>query len=305
MAIFDIFSKRQKIIRGEVPDVYVYDVINEKLRVQIVHIIRDALGEDNYGSEHARNAYNLINDILCREYGLFELTRHPNNKADSVLNFLLTTSDYEQALDVIELSFRVIDRLARENEYTYYVTRKISPDDAITELNQRFQASGAGYRYEGGILLRIDSELTHTEIIKPALQLLRNAMYAGANEEFIKAHEHFRHGRLKESINEALKSFESTMKAICTKHKWAFKPTDTAKTLIDVCLSNELIPTYMQSQVSSLRSLLESGIPTVRNKVGGHGQGAEIQPTTIGLTQYALNLAASNIILFAQHECEL
>lgn len=49
MAIFDLFSKRQKSLRGDVPDVYVYDNLPDALRVQIVHIWTDALGNDeNY-----------------------------------------------------------------------------------------------------------------------------------------------------------------------------------------------------------------------------------------------------------------
>ena len=34
----NIFSKRQKRLRGEVPDVYQYDVFPNELRVQIVQI---------------------------------------------------------------------------------------------------------------------------------------------------------------------------------------------------------------------------------------------------------------------------
>ena len=48
MAVFDLFSKRQKHGRGEVPDVYQYKTIPEGLRVQIVHIIRDAFGDLDY-----------------------------------------------------------------------------------------------------------------------------------------------------------------------------------------------------------------------------------------------------------------
>lgn len=48
MSVFEIFSKRQKRERGEVPDVYQYEDIPQPLRVQIVHILRDALeGEYN------------------------------------------------------------------------------------------------------------------------------------------------------------------------------------------------------------------------------------------------------------------
>ncbi len=41
MKIFDIFSKRQKRIQGEIPDAYQYETIPHELRVQIVHIWRD------------------------------------------------------------------------------------------------------------------------------------------------------------------------------------------------------------------------------------------------------------------------
>ena len=48
MAVSDIFSKREKRARGEVPDVYVYDRLPKHLRVQIVLIIRDVFGKDDF-----------------------------------------------------------------------------------------------------------------------------------------------------------------------------------------------------------------------------------------------------------------
>ena len=62
MAIFELFSKRQKRLRGEMPDVYVYDDLPYPLRVQIVHIWKDTL----YQCE------SIVN-TLCREYGVFRL----------------------------------------------------------------------------------------------------------------------------------------------------------------------------------------------------------------------------------------
>ena len=47
-------------------------------------------------------------------------------------------------------------------------------------------------------------------------------MYAGANDEFLRAHEHYRHKRHKECLNECLKAFESMMKAICKKRRWPY-----------------------------------------------------------------------------------
>jgi hypothetical protein len=137
MGIFDLFSKRQRRLRGEFPDVYIYDELPNSLRVQIVHIIRDALGVNNYSSEHASNTYAFINNTLCREYGVFELTKRSHSLDESVLNFFLAEESVERALDVIELSFNLIDTHVRDH-YPYNSGAKIEPDDAISELNGIF-----------------------------------------------------------------------------------------------------------------------------------------------------------------------
>jgi len=49
MTVFDLFSKRQKRLRGEVPDVYTYDSLPRTLRNQIVHIWNDSLGTEIEG----------------------------------------------------------------------------------------------------------------------------------------------------------------------------------------------------------------------------------------------------------------
>ena len=55
MAIFNLFSKRQKALRGDVPDVYTYDDLPNALRVQIVYIWSDVLGSDkDYYGDHGR-----------------------------------------------------------------------------------------------------------------------------------------------------------------------------------------------------------------------------------------------------------
>ena len=44
MAIIELYSKRQKRLRGDVPDVYTYDEIPQNLRVQIIHICNGTIG---------------------------------------------------------------------------------------------------------------------------------------------------------------------------------------------------------------------------------------------------------------------
>ena len=306
MAIFNLFSKRQKQLREEIPDVFTYDFIPKPLRVQIVHIIRDGIGKDiGYGysgSNEVDKVYKFIHDTIAREYGEFNLGRYDDSNQEATLNFILQNDDTEKVLDVVELSFRYIDIFILENEWQYKqnVEPQMTPDEAIAELNQRFKEHGVGYQFEGGEIIRIDSLVTHNEIVKPVLVLLRDERFKGANEEYLKAHEHYRHGRNKECLTECLKAFESTMKVICKEKGWTYNQTDTAKKLIQICFQNNLIPTFTQNQFTSLQNLLESGIPTIRNKLGGHGQGQTPQKVDDEMTRYGLNLTGANIIFLVE-----
>lgn len=297
VGVFDLFSKRQKRARGEMPDVYVYDKLPPPLRVQIVHIIRDAFGEDGRHTDDVHKAYEFVKETLCREFGVFELVQYPKSNQESVFNFFLEQESVEHALDVVELCFRYIQLvIAEDRSYLYNIRRKIEPDDAVAELNERFKEHGVGYQFESGEIIRVDSQFLHAEAVKPTLEVLRDKDFKGANEEFLKAHEHYRHGRYKECLVDALKAFESTMKTICSLRGWQTQPTDTAKNLIAACMSNGLFPVYFDSQFSSIRSLLESGVPTLRNKNGGHGQGAAPVAVPEYLARYTLNLTASTIL---------
>ena len=302
MAILDLFSKRQKRLRGEIPEVYTYDNLPNHFRVQVVHIIQDSYGNDNH-SGHVKNAYKIIHDALCREYGKFNLldNRHRESDEQAVLNFFLTTLDTEQALDVIELTFRLLNNFIKNNnEYNFFATPKLKPDEAIEELNNRFKEHGIGFQFIESEIIRVDSIYTHSEIAKPTISLLWNKKFQGANEEYLKAHEHYRHGRNKECLTECLKAFESTMKIICSEKGWGYSQTDTAKKLIQICFINGLVPTYVQNQFTSLQNLLESGIPTIRNKLSGHGQGQIPQRVDDGMTRYGLNLTGTNIIFLVE-----
>jgi hypothetical protein len=304
MKVYDIYSKRQKILRGKVPDVYQYDDIPNQLRVQIVHIMSDALGKRE--NQQTLDMYKLIHDILCREYGKLSLIPKISlrliDHIDDIRDFILHNEDINQVIDVVELSFRLIDRFYREPDIIKLTEPDITLNDAIEELNIRFREHGVGYQYESGEIIRVDSQIIHAEAVKPVLQLLSDSRFQGANEEFFKAHEHYRHGRYKECLNECLKAFESTMKTICDIQSWSYQPTDTAKKLIDICLQNNLIPAYLQTQFTSLRSNLESGIPTMRNKNAGHGQGS--QPITVPqyFAAYQLHMTASTILFLLEAE---
>jgi hypothetical protein len=304
MVIWELFSKRQKKLKGEVPDVYTYEEIPQTLRVQIIHIIKDTLGEDTgYNTNLSRDVYKFIHKTLCKEYGVFTLKDRAQNDAEAILTYFLTCEDCNHSLDIIEIVFRIIENYVAKNYYHFKNDTSSSqkPDDAINELNQRFKESGIGYEFSSSELIRIDSQFVHSEVVKPVLNLLReNTLYKGANDEFLKAYEHYRHKRYKECLVDCLKSFESLIKGICTQHSWVFKETDPAKKLIGICLDKGLVPEYLQNQFSSLRILFESGVPTIRNKEGGHGQGTEISNVPEHFASYTLHLTASNLLFLMQ-----
>ena len=172
--------------------------------------------------------------------------------------------------------------------------------DAVEELNERFKEHGVGYQFTNGQIVRIDSEFIHAEIVKPALNTLSQQHFAGAQQEFLKAHEHYRKGNSKEALSECLKSFESIMKAICDKRGWSYNNDATAKFLIQACFKNELIPSFWESHYSALRNLLESSVPTGRNKLSGHGQGTTPVSVPNHLVAYMLHMTASAIVFLAE-----
>jgi hypothetical protein len=226
----------------------VYDTIPLTLRAQIKHILIDVFGDSKYISRvnKVEEAYSQINDVLIREYGFLSLpgsrSHHSSSYQAKVLDFLINSSVYDQVLDVVEISFRLINYLRSETSYENDMHFGCGYDEAVKELNYRFRENGIGYQFESGEIIRVDSQLIHAEVTKPALVLLSDVAYSGANEEFLKAHEHYRHGNYKECLNECLKAFESTMKSICDKRGWFYDPRATAQKLIEVCFANNLVP---------------------------------------------------------------
>jgi hypothetical protein len=115
----------------------------------------------------------------------------------------------------------------------------------------------------------------HSEVVAPALSLIRSSGFAGVEAEFTAALEHHRYGREEAVIVEALKAFESTMKQICEERDWEYdRDRVTSARLVDIILENELLPGWVLEQFTHLRQLLSSGTPVVRNRVASHGSGS-------------------------------
>ena len=73
--------------------------------VQIVHIIRDAMGKDGPYTREPSALYDSIHDALIREYGVFSLGNAGQIKEWNLIYFFLNTEQVDRALDVVELTF--------------------------------------------------------------------------------------------------------------------------------------------------------------------------------------------------------
>jgi hypothetical protein len=218
---------------------------------------------------------------------------------EAIANYL-TRAKADDAVDVLEMMYLTMARIGRgSREFFMRNDPEAVIKSAFDDLNARFLQHGIGYSFIDGPtpqVIRKDSEHLHNEVVLPALTLLGEQGFDGANEEYRKAHEHYRHGRQKECINECLKAFESTMKTICARRRWSYQEGDTAKTLIDICFRNHLLPPSMQSHLGSIRSALESAIPTIRNKMSGHGQGEKPVNVENYYAEYLLHETATTIV---------
>lgn len=311
MGIFSTFWQRQKVLKGDVPDVYSYDEMSGPLRVQIVHIATEVLGSReefassySHAGRNVQQSYGIIVDILRKEFGVFQLPPASGRREDKqkeLFDFILAEQDIDKVLSAVELICRLLENAVAKHDYRYDNNSESSAKDAISEINARMKAAGLGYEYDGE-LIRIDAELVHAKAVKPALELLRDKRYAGAEQEFRAAYEHYRKGRNKEAVTEAAKAFESTMKVILAKRGWSHNATDPTNKLLAALYEHKLIPDYWQNAMAGLRTLLESAIPTPRNKSSAHGQGVDLTKVPNHIAGYVLHMTASTIVFLVSAE---
>jgi hypothetical protein len=317
MPILDLYSRRRRQAeKAGQSDVYQYDDIPRELRVQIVQIWRDAIGPclppDPYGMHdydeppNSEDWWREIHTALAREKGMFELARG-DDALTQCTNYLLAASGTEDILDVIEVTFGTVFRIAQAKakmeryEWESEVNRrgiKQGPEEAIFELNFRLREAGVGYQFEQGQIVRVDSQYVHAEAVKPALALLSDPRFRGPHQEFLHAHELYRAARpgdgkaLEDAVAAALKAFESALKVICDLKGWPRQANATAAPLIQTVIDSGLIPLYLKSSLD--------GLATLSNRSSRHGQGAEVRSMPPRLAAYALHLAASNIVMLVE-----
>ena len=293
MPVLDLYSYRKRVADDGTPDVFTYDELPPELRVQIVFVLKDLIGkEDNLG-------WKMVHDAVAREHGLTRLGRRVRS-LDRCEEYLLETASVVETLDFIEASFHTMAGIAVGSDSRRRDRLRTKTRAVIQELNERFRRSAVGYQLESGKIIRMDSELLHSEVVRPALRFLHQRGFEGPREEFLRAHACYRAGDTKDAVTNANNAFESTLKAICDQRRWAYPKGARASDLLRIVRDQGLLPDYLDNSFDQLAATLKSGLPKVRNEVAAHGQGTAPRETPDHVAAYALHLAAAKILFLVE-----
>lgn len=305
--MYRLYSERLKDAEG-MPEVYEYEKFSEPFRNQFFRIVKNTIEGASQNSYGARS--DRIVDALCsafsQEKGLKSLVGGGYYGISSwkELEVYVDTCSDQDFLDLMDFTFgTVMSDSGLQRALHLYTDRHFVA--AIEELNYRLKQNGLGYEFQNGVIIRKSNTVTHEQIIKPALKLLTDESFRGAEDEYLTAFEYFRNGRNKDAILNAAKAFESAIKIICLKLEYAFdEKRSTAKQLIEVLRSNSFFPDYLQEHLTTVCKALETGAPTVRNRMTGHGQGAGVERVGDEYVEYVLNLVATNILFLYRLYCK-
>lgn len=301
MCMYELLSKRIRNALGE-PEVFLYNSFPQPFRNQVFYILEDVLSPYSTFDE---NLWDIFEEQFCREKGLKGMGYKKPSKGygkSSIGKYFEDSSDID-FLDSIDFFFHLIDTKLRtlKPQYKYDYDADTAVNDAIVELNYRFKQHNLGYEFIDSQIITIDSTLLHETVVKPALKILFEEGFEGSEDEIREAYEKRRKGDNKNAILEAGKAFESTMKTICEKQGYTYdKSKDTAQKLISILENNGFFPSYMNAHLTSIRTTLETGLPVVRNKVSSHGQGNQVTTVSDEFTDYALHLAATNMLFLVR-----
>jgi|GEM_PF-3202316 len=176
----------------------------------------------------------------------------------------------------------------------------------INSLNEVFEHNNIGYEIVNDIVATKKSDFLHVETVCKPLTLLKNEEFNGALKEFENAVEKYTKHNYEHAIIEACKAYESTMKSILDKLEVEYdKNKSTASALLILLKENGLLDSFMDDSLIKVTNILSSGLPVVRNKISGHGDGLEVMEVKRSYASFAINLAGTYIVLLIDRYYEL
>lgn len=305
MVKYELYSRRKKAAeRAGQPVELGYDVLPDFLRKQISMAWSSGIGRYYPGYKYEDDPPPCANPLWSLMYNTMKNLSEPfqayseqKSEYESCASFLLKHNDVDECLDIIEISCRILTRTAEKKIECGDRGATTDAISTIEHINDCFIREGVGYQFSGGYIVKIGSEIVHSEVVQPALGLLVGEIFKEANADFMDALRHYRHGDFKETVTAANRAFESTLKAICKAREWDYKPGDRASELISVVNKSGLFAGQPALGIESYVSMMRTGLPGVANNFGRHGRDPDAKPVPDFIAAYALHLMAANIVM--------
>lgn len=272
-----IFSKRSGAWRSGMLDSWAFDEIPKALRNQII---------DEFQIRALGLYINAVAGDLLVEWG--EPRIEGSEEYNRLLEEIRGAKEYWKVLDFVEgvltcpRNMRQMEYISEEEDrleekvsewnfddfWEYGGSLKDVKQSAADAINMRFREHRVGYEFVERMVIRVDSQYCHAEVVKPALQLLHNSRFKKAEKIFLDAHKHYRRGEGWQAVAGCGVAFTEVLKEICRKRKWAFdeKRADI-RSLVNVVLREGLVDSKLhRGMFDHLKGLLWDGVPPARNE---------------------------------------
>jgi hypothetical protein len=284
-----LFSKRcQQALR----DKKIKVSIPVPARVRIWKALQDY---DEWFLESGPTGFNYETSTLHQlpgrieaELGLRELLAFPEGgggpKPSDLESFVLRGNYPPYLFDALEL---FCESIKEDNKNSFQCC-----------LNDIMEESNLPWRMANGKIFPVDSAYIDEEIIRRDYELLHEAKFHGALQEFEKARVHLANGVYDDAIQNANLAVESVIKEILGVAK--AKPGELFRQLID----SGLIPVYYTGFLKAFEENILRCVAIMRNEeLGvGHGRGPSKNVVPPDFAELAINLSGVLInFLVKQH----
>jgi len=162
-------------------------------------------------------------------------------------------------------------------------------------INETLRDFGLPWRMAEGLVFQVDNDFLEDEVLAEVAPLLGLAEFEGAKEEFTRARDHLTEGNVRDAIFYAHASVESAYKAALggSSKVGADLPQAYANAGLLQGLSKEIGQSVQKALMPTA---------TLRNQLGGHGQGEKVLDVPHEYGELAVGLAAViNTFISRQH----
>ena len=154
-------------------------------------------------------------------------------------------------------------------------------------VNEMFEDASCAWRLDEGEFFAVDQTFMGMRLAEMAEQSLNAKGFRGAHEEFREARQDLLAGDPKGCISNAQKAFESALKTVLATDK------GNASALIRQFVADGHVNDLPAEFRASFGEQVLMSVPTMGNRLGRHGQGANVVDVPAAYAQLTLEMAAA------------